>query len=69
MVFKRLLTNCFVMKTWIIKVASAALLFGFVLTGCVEHHYYERDRDYRERHHHRHHHDIDHHDDDHYYNH
>ena len=35
------------MKTWIIKAAGAALLLGFVFTGCIEGHHYERDRDYR----------------------
>ncbi len=58
------------MKTWLIKAASAALLFGFVFTGCAEHRYIERDRD--DRHHHRDrdrdHHDNDHHDDDHHDN-
>ena len=52
----------FVMKTWIIKIASAALLFGFLLTGCVEHRHYQRDRDDRANH------PSDHHDDDHHNN-
>ena len=62
------------MKTWIIKITSAALLFVFLLSGCAEHRYYQRDPDDRGRYHHRHHHDNDrdeHHDndrDDHYYN-
>ncbi|HEY5405890.1 MAG TPA: hypothetical protein VIJ92_02335 [Ginsengibacter sp.] len=52
------------MKTWIIKVASAALLFGFVFTGCAEHRYMERDRDTRHHQRDRDHHDNDHHDND-----
>ena len=58
------------MKIWIIKITSAALLFGFVFTGCAEPRHYERDRD--DRHHQRDrdhrdnndHHDNDHHDND-----
>jgi ABC-type nickel/cobalt efflux system permease component RcnA len=56
------------MKTWIIKITSAVLLFGFVFTGCAEPRHYERDRDDR---HHRdrdHHDDNDHHDNDHHDN-
>jgi ABC-type nickel/cobalt efflux system permease component RcnA len=56
------------MKTWIIKMASAALLFGFVFAGCAEHRYMERDRDDRHHHRDRDHHDDDHHDDDHHDN-
>jgi ABC-type nickel/cobalt efflux system permease component RcnA len=55
------------MKTWIIKIASAALLCGFVFTGCVEHRHMERDRDGRHQRD-RDHHDNDHHDDDHHDN-
>jgi ABC-type nickel/cobalt efflux system permease component RcnA len=55
------------MKIWIIKITSAALLFGFVFTGCAEPRHYERDRD--DQHHQRdHHNDNDHHDDDHHDN-
>jgi hypothetical protein len=52
------------MKTWIIKSISAALLLGFVFTGCVEGHHYERGRENRsnQRDHHR---DNDHRDNDH----
>ncbi len=55
------------MKTWIIKTIGAALLFGFVFTGCTEPRYYERGSDnrhhQRERHDDNNHHDNDHHDD------
>jgi len=59
------------MKTWIIKITSAALLFGFVflLADSAIPRHYERDRD--DRHHHRdrdHHNDNVHHDDDHHDN-
>ena len=57
------------MKTWIIKITSAALLFGFIFAGCEEPRHLEKDRD--NRHHHRdrdHHNDNDHHDDDHHDN-
>ena len=53
------------MKIWIIKITSAALLFGFVFTGCAEPRHYERDRD--DRHHQRdrdHRDNNDHHDND-----
>ena len=53
------------MKTWIIKLASGALLFGFVFTGCAEHRHMERDRDDRHHQRDRDHHDNDHHDEDH----
>jgi len=53
------------MKTWIIKITSASLLFGFLLTVCAEHRHYERDRDDRRRHHHQRNHERDHYNDDH----
>ena len=56
------------MKTTIIKLASAALLSGFIFTGCAEHRYIERDHDEGRHHHHRDRdrdRDRDHHDNDH----
>ncbi len=47
------------MKSSLIKITSAALLFVFICTGCAEHRYYNRDYDDREVSHRRHHHDND----------
>jgi hypothetical protein len=63
------------MKTWVVKITSVLLLFGFLFTGCAEHRHYYRDHDdlyhhrdrddRRDNDHHRgnNHHDNDHHDD------
>jgi len=56
------------MKKWIIKVAAAIILSGFLFTGCVEHRHFQRDHDDRADHrgdHRDDHHDDNHHDNDH----
>ena len=61
------------MKTLIIKITSAALLFGFVLSGCAEPRHYQGDRDDKARNqgdkHDNGHHDDNHSDNDHQDNH
>jgi hypothetical protein len=69
--FLQVCIKLFVMKTHLTRILSSLLLLSFVIAGCAEPRYYERDRDDRPRHHHRdrdhddHH---DHHDDDHHDN-